>query len=93
MNEATPPDAVEAPEVADLADALDQAGAEAEGQDIDGEEPDDQAEAEAEDAEDIEYEGQTFRVPKVLKDAFLRNADYTQKTQEVAARRLSLIHI
>lgn len=87
MSEATTPDAMEAPEVAEMADVLDQAGADAEGQDIDGEGPDDQAGAEAEDAEDIEYEGQTFRVPKVLKDAFLRNADYTQKTQEVAAKR------
>lgn len=37
-----------------------------------------------EEDEEIDYEGEKFRVPPKLKDAFLRMADYTQKTQEVA---------
>ncbi len=39
-----------------------------------------------EDAE-IEYEGEKFKVPAKLKDAFLMRADYTKKTQEVAEAR------
>lgn len=39
------------------------------------------------DSEEIDYEGGKYKVPKVLKDAFLRNADYTQKTQKLADER------
>ena len=39
------------------------------------------------DAEEIDYEGEKYKVPKVLKDAFLRNADYTTKTQTLAEQR------
>ncbi|MCA3750599.1 MAG: hypothetical protein INF04_04210 [Phenylobacterium sp.] len=39
------------------------------------------------DAEDVDYEGAKYRVPKVLKDALLRQADYTRKTQELADQR------
>ena len=38
----------------------------------------------------IEYDGQEFEVPPVLKDAFMRQSDYTQKTQTVAEQRKSL---
>lgn len=40
--------------------------------------------------EEVELDGETFRVPPKLKDAVLRQADYTRKTQEVAetARQL-----
>lgn len=34
--------------------------------------------------QEIEHEGQKYRVPKALKDSFLRQADYTRKTQAVA---------
>jgi hypothetical protein len=37
--------------------------------------------------EDIEHEGKTYQVPKALKGAFLMQADYTRKTQELAAER------
>lgn len=40
----------------------------------------------AEELEEIEYEGKTAKVPKELKDAFLRHKDYTQKTQDHADR-------
>lgn len=38
-------------------------------------------------SEEIEYEGKSYKVPKELKGALLRQADYTQKTQEVAEQR------
>ena len=38
----------------------------------------------------IEYDGTEFEVPPVLKDAFMRQSDYTQKTQSVAEQRKSL---
>lgn len=36
---------------------------------------------------DVEYEGKTHKVPASLKDALLRQADYTRKTTEVAEQR------
>ncbi|HEY1605062.1 MAG TPA: hypothetical protein VGF77_05645 [Allosphingosinicella sp.] len=42
---------------------------------------------EPDDSEEVEQDGQKFRVPKALKDSFLRQADYTRKTQEVADMR------
>lgn len=36
---------------------------------------------------EIEYEGKKYQVPPELKDAVLRQADYTRKTQEVAELR------
>lgn len=39
---------------------------------------------------DIEHDGRTYRVPSALKDSFLRNADYTQKTQALANDRRTL---
>lgn len=42
---------------------------------------------EADDSEEVEYEGKQYKVPKELKDALLRQADYTRKTQEVAQQR------
>jgi hypothetical protein len=40
--------------------------------------------------EEVEYEGNKYRVPKELKDALLRQADYTKKTQEVAETRRAI---
>lgn len=36
---------------------------------------------------DVEYEGKVHKLPPELKDALLRTADYTRKTQEVAELR------
>ncbi len=36
---------------------------------------------------DIEYEGKTYKLPPELKDALLRQSDYTRKTQEAAELR------
>lgn len=56
------------------------------------EEIDDSIEAEsdqepAEELDDVEYEGKQYKLPKELKEALLRQADYTRKTQEVADQR------
>lgn len=45
------------------------------------------SEQEAPDEEEVEYEGVKYKVPPQLKDALLRQADYTRKTQEVAEQR------
>lgn len=85
-------------------DAADTSAPEGEGQDDtdpdrmaapdDGEEgdpaaPDAEGQA-ADDSEEVDYEGQKYKVPKVLKDALLRHADYTQKTQALAEARKAL---
>ena len=36
--------------------------------------------------EEVEYEGKRYALPKELKDALLRQSDYTRKTQELARR-------
>lgn len=40
-----------------------------------------------EEAEEVDFEGKQYKVPKELKDALLRQSDYTRKTQEVAETR------
>ena len=39
------------------------------------------------DSEEVDYEGEKYKLPKKLKDALLRQQDYTQKTQAVAEQR------
>ena len=39
------------------------------------------------DEEEVEYEGEKYKLPAKLKDALLRQSDYTRKTQEVAEIR------
>lgn len=58
---------------------------------------DDQPVAEATEVEEgesdlaeIDWEGTPVRVPKALKDAFMRNDDYTRKTQELSSQRQAL---
>lgn len=48
------------------------------------------AEQEESDEEEIEYDGEKYKVPKALREAFLRQQDYTQKTQAVAEQRRAL---
>lgn len=43
-----------------------------------------------EELEEIEYESRKYKVAKELKDAFLRQSDYTKKTQEVAEVRKAI---
>ena len=46
-----------------------------------------QSEQPEDEAEDVEFEGKQYKLPKELKDALLRQSDYTRKTQEVAEQR------
>ena len=39
------------------------------------------------DSEEIEHDGQKFRIPKALKVGFMMQSDYTRKTQDLAADR------
>jgi hypothetical protein len=39
------------------------------------------------DSEEIDYEGEKYKVPSKIKDAIMRHADYTQKTQAIAQQR------
>jgi hypothetical protein len=39
------------------------------------------------DGEEVEFDGELYKLPKKLKEAVLRQKDYTQKTQEVAEIR------
>ncbi|MCW5615903.1 MAG: hypothetical protein KIT32_12350 [Rhodocyclaceae bacterium] len=52
---------------------------------------DEQPEGQAlDDSEEVEYEGNKYKVPKAIAPALLRQADYTKKTQEVAETRRTL---
>jgi hypothetical protein len=61
------------------------------------EEEPEQTEEQAEEAapedsgyEEVELDGETFKVPPKLKEAVLRQSDYTKKTQELAEHRRAL---
>lgn len=43
-----------------------------------------------EETEEVEFEGQKFKVPKAVKQGLMRQADYTRKTTEVAQLRQAL---
>lgn len=74
-----------------------EAPAEAEAPEVESSEPDDEApETEAsedgdqpseDELEEAEYEGKKYKLPKELKAALMRQADYTKKTQEAAELR------
>jgi len=57
--------------------------------DLDTSEEPDEGQPE-DDIEEIDHDGKKYKVPKDLKDSFLRQADYTQKTQAVAEERKAL---
>ena len=48
---------------------------------------DDTPAAKVDDSEDVELDGEVYSLPKKVKDAVLRQKDYTQKTQELANQR------
>lgn len=73
-----------------LDDEPDQAVEPESGEDVTEEVAEDQSEEspeEQEDGEEVEFEGKAYKVPKEIKEALLRQADYTQKTQAVAEQR------
>lgn len=45
------------------------------------------AETPADELEEIEHDGKSYKIPRPLKGALLMQADYTRKTQEVAEQR------
>jgi hypothetical protein len=40
--------------------------------------------------DEIEFDGERYKIPKKLKNGFLMQSDYTRKTQEVAAERKAI---
>jgi hypothetical protein len=52
--------------------------------------PDEGQAEEVDDSVEVEYEGEKLKVPAKIKDALLRQADYTRKTQEVAEHRKAI---
>lgn len=56
-------------------------------QEADGDEA---AQDDEDDLDDLEYNGKQYRIPKELKSGFMKDADYTRKTQTVAERAREL---
>ena len=56
----------------------------------DADNPDEETEEAEPETVEIERDGKKFKVPVALKDDFLRQSDYTRKTQEIAAERKAL---
>lgn len=50
-------------------------------------EGDDTSDEDTSDLVEVEWDGQLIEAPKAIADALMRQSDYTQKTQEVAAQR------
>jgi hypothetical protein len=46
--------------------------------------------ADDEDLDELDYDGEKYRIPKKLKPGFMMQADYTRKTQETAEERKAL---
>jgi chaperonin cofactor prefoldin len=57
---------------------------------VEGEEGEGEGELAEPELADVEYEGKAYKLPPELKDALLRTADYTRKTQEVAEQRKAI---
>ncbi|MGH7745235.1 MAG: hypothetical protein ACREQ5_10620 [Candidatus Dormibacteria bacterium] len=56
-------------------------------------EPTEEPEISVPETSQIEWEGKKYGVPKELEGAFLKNKDYTQKTQEIADERRQIQHV
>ena len=54
--------------------------------------PVEETETAEEPTEEVEIDGKKYAIPAALKDSFLRQADYTRKTQEVAELRKAAEH-
>lgn len=82
-NPETEVEGADAPEV-------DDASADVSDEIADGDESEDAAQEASLEVEEVDFEGKKYAVPKDIKDALLRQADYTRKTQEVAETRKQL---
>lgn len=98
MTETSDQPVVEEPIVSNDAGVADEANAQGEDQNLDtgtGDtdnldedgNPIEAKEPEPDDHEEIEHDGKKYKVPKELREAFLRQADYTTKTQTLAEQR------
>lgn len=58
-------------------------------QDSDDEQPDDESQPDESDEEELELDGQKYKIPKALKPLVMMQSDYTQKTQQLAEQRRS----
>ena len=81
----TPP----APPPPDLPEAV---GQEVEAPESDQTEATEEAQAQPVSAE-VEIDGKTYQVPPELKDGYLRQSDYTKKTQQIAEERRAALEI
>jgi len=59
----------------------------AESQDAEDGEPQAEVSEESDDSVEVEFNGISYQVPKELKDALMRETDYTQKTQALSSQR------
>lgn len=51
------------------------------------EKPEAEAESEGDGLEEVEFDGEQYRLPKKLKEGLLRQSDYTKKTQDLSRQR------
>lgn len=56
-------------------------------QDSDTEQPDDESQPDEDEDEELEHDGQKYKIPKALKPLLMMQSDYTQKTQSLAEQR------
>lgn len=77
-------------EAGETSQTTDQVELETEGEEIEGQVTDDQAEPEEDDLEEVEWDGIKARVPPAIKAGLMRTADYTRKTQEIASTKQEL---
>src|SRR6185369_7772790 len=56
------------------------------------EQPAEEAEAPAEDLFELDFGGEKYQLPAKLKESFMLQKDYTQKTQEIAEQRRAYEH-
>lgn len=75
------------PEVEEFLEAEEPEGSTSE---VDPDNPDGESEEAEPETVELEFDGKKYVVPVDLKDSFLRQADYTRKTQEIAAARQEL---
>lgn len=59
-------------------------------QDAENEQENEENQENLDELEEVDYNDKKYKVPKELKDALLRQSDYTRKTQEVAEQRRAL---
>lgn len=88
MDTETNPGVDDVPEVEDVQDVEELGDGSTEDEDSDN--PDEETEESEPETVDIERDGKTFKVPLELKDDFLRQSDYTRKTQEISAKSKEL---